>query len=193
MRRSNPLIQGLIAITTPPVRALGFILWGLYWILFGWWLDKRLVKKGNEKFAAQICHVLPFLFSDYGAVIIPNDQETTAANDFAQATVSVGGLILRFCRGLGEISIDVSSVRHAKELHDFSSVLNLIDDTVRRQSSYASLLEVQPLLRSHMKELIVAFSTESYAEINRRLSDVYAHDRAVTRQWENEINRKLYG
>ena len=77
-------------------------------------------------------------------------------------------------------------------MHDLPSVLNLIDDTVSRQP-YSSVVEVEPVLRPHMRELIAAFSKESYADVSRRLSDVYAHDRALTRQWENEINRRLYG
>lgn len=191
-RPPNPFVRALIAVTTPPVRALGYVLWALYWILFGWWLDKRLVRRRDEKLAAEIREALSFLFSDYGAIIIPNDRETPASNDFAAATVSVADLILRFYWGLGTLSIDVSSARNPKELHDLPSVLNLIDSAVARQQ-YSSVLEVEPVLRPHMRELIAAFSEDSYAEINRRLSDVYARDRVVTRQWEDEINRKLYG
>jgi hypothetical protein len=190
-RPSRPWVRTVIALTTPPARVLGFVLRTMHSVLFRWWLDKRLVKKSNEKFAHEIREELPFLFSEYGAEVIPNDREPRASFDFAYVTVSVAGLILRFCRGLGTTSIDVSSARNSDKSHDLSSVLNLIDGEVRRQS-YSCLLEVEPLLRSHMKELIAAFSERNYDNVNRRLSDVYAHDRAATRQWEAEINRRLY-
>jgi hypothetical protein len=190
-KQSNSWMRTFITLTAPPARALGFLLSVLYSLLFRWWLDKLMVKKGNEKFAEEIRETLPFLFSAYGAQVIPNDREPRASFDFAYVTVSMSGLILRFCRGLGTTSIDVSSLRNPEQSHDLSSVLNSIDSEVKRQS-YSGLLEVEPLLRSHMKEVIEAFSERKYDEVNRRLSDVYSHDRAVTRQWETEINRRLY-
>ncbi len=44
-----------------------------------------------------------------------------------------------------------------------------------------------------MKELITAFSAERYPQIKVELLEIYARDRVLTKQWETEINRRLYG
>jgi len=43
-----------------------------------------------------------------------------------------------------------------------------------------------------MARLKEALSESNYSELRVRLSDVRERERAITRQWEKEINRGLY-
>jgi predicted GNAT superfamily acetyltransferase len=44
-----------------------------------------------------------------------------------------------------------------------------------------------------MKDLADAFSVEHYGHVKDELNETYTHDRLITKQWETEINRRLYG
>jgi len=37
-----------------------------------------------------------------------------------------------------------------------------------------------------------AFAPDRYPDLVPRLENVHEHDRAIIRQWETEINRRLY-
>jgi hypothetical protein len=73
-------------------------------------------------------------------------------------------------------------------------VLSLIDPSDRFEPK--SLLfwsDVAGALRPRMERLRKTFSEAgNYAELKKRLSDVHEFERAVIRQSETEINRKLY-
>ena len=85
----------------------------------------------------------------------------------------------------------VASTRAPNDWHEVSAVLSVMDVGVERQA-FRNPADIARVLRPHMAEMEEAFSGDRHSEVERRLSDIYAHDGAVTRQWETEINRRLY-
>jgi hypothetical protein len=181
----------IVAILRPPLVGLRFVFTSIHTLLFAWWLDPLLVKRSNERFAQEIKDNLQFLFTDHRAEVIPNDREPPAAFDFAMLTIAVGDLLFRFLKGRGDMGVHVAPRRAPNEWHELSLVFSVIDTSVARQSSYR-VPDVARWLKLHMGPLQEAFSESRYPETKDRLSEVYGYDRAVTRQRETEINRRLY-
>jgi len=194
-RRGVPVGQALndliVGIIRPPLVVLRFVMEKTYKIFFGWWLDELLVNRENEKFAEEIREHLYFLFESYGAKVIPNEQQPPALFDFASVTILVGKIVLRFDRGHGDVTVSVASVGSPRDWHELSTLLSVMDVGVQRQA-FSGLDGVGRILRSHMNDIERALSSDHYFAVKERLSDIDAHDRAVRRQWETEINRRFY-
>jgi hypothetical protein len=186
MNRKPSLV---VCLLRPPLVVLKFVVDRVYGILFAGWLDKLMVNRGNGEFLVDIRKYLPFLFHEYGARVLVNDREPPASFDFALVTLSVGDLILRFFRDRGTVTLRVSSIRAPNDSHELSTVLNLLDGNVERPSH---LLDIEPVLRAHMDDLRQAFSDTHYAYLKERLSEAAGYEGVVTRQWEREINCRLY-
>lgn len=60
----------LIGVLRPLLLLFGFIFGNLYKVCFGW-LDRRLAKGNERRFADDIRSHLSFLFTEHGAQIIP--------------------------------------------------------------------------------------------------------------------------
>jgi hypothetical protein len=181
----------IVAIVRPPLLLLNFVLKKSYSLLFAWWLDKKLVNRSNRHFEDDIRRQLSFLFDDFHARVVLNEKEPPPSFDFALITLSAKDLMFQIFRDRGAITMRVSSPRIPNDWHEVSSVLNVMDVGVERQT-FSNLHDLERIVQPHMKELRAAFSEACYPEVKLRLSDVYAYDRAVTRQWETEINRRLY-
>jgi hypothetical protein len=185
----------LIEVTTPPMRALGFIVGKLYSIIFGR-LDMRLAKKGQEKLASDIREELPFLLKVPGAEIGPTPGAPfPPAFDYAFITVSSGDLVLSFSRGQEHVSVYVAQRQSPRDGHELKLVLTLLDPAAKIQRTWTlySLASVARLLEPRMDLLRKAFSEEDYPEFRKRLSEVEDYDRIVNRQFEAELNWRLYG
>ena len=122
VRRKTKIEQWAILFLLAPLIIVMKLLSGIYFVVFKWWLDARLVRKSNEALAREVCKYLGFLFTDYGARFVPNGKDPPAAFDFAQVTLSVGDLIFQICRGRGEINLTVASLQNPTEFHEFSTV-----------------------------------------------------------------------
>jgi hypothetical protein len=181
----------VVAIVRPPLVVLRFVIEKSYSLVFGWWLDKRLVSRSNQRFGDDVRRHIAFLFDDYGARIIPNGPEPPASFDFALVTLSVGDLIFRFFRGRGDVTMNVASTRAPNDWHELSALLGVMDLGVQRRA-FTDLADIGRILRLHMNEIRQALSPEHYRNTQRLLYEVYEHDHAVTRQWSAEINRRLY-
>lgn len=179
----------LIRVLRPPLVAFRFVVDSGYALLFSWWLDKRLVNASNRGFAADIRKHLPFLFEQYGARILPNDQEPPPSFDFALVTILAGDLVLRFFRDRGTVTVRVSSTSAPDNSHELSTLLSVVDVGVERRH-FSHLLDVAPVLRSHMGDLRQAFSVGRYAHVKEQLSEISQHDEVIRQQWEREINRR---
>jgi len=187
LNREPPL---LFRVIRPPLVLLRFVLNSGYALLFSWWLDKRLVDSSNREFAADIRKHLPFLFEQYGARILPNDREPPPSFDFALVTVVADDIVLRFFRDRGTVTVRASSTSAPDDSHELTTLLNVVDAAIKRRC-FSHLLDVEPVLRSHMDDLRKAFSEGRYAYVKGQLSEVSQHDEVVRRQWEREINRRL--
>jgi hypothetical protein len=182
----------IVGIVRPPLIVLRFIFSSIHSLLFAWWLDARLVKRSNERFAKEITENLQFLFTYYNARIIPNDREPPPSFDFAMVTIATSDLLFRFLRGRGDLGVHVAPQRAPNDWHELSLVLSVIDvrEGFERRSVYW-LSDVARWLTLYIDRIEKAFSESRYPETKQRLDDVYRYDRAVTRRWETEINRKL--
>jgi hypothetical protein len=174
---------------------LGAIVVPAYKLLFGW-LDRRLASKNQERLAAEIRLVLPFLFTEGHGEIAPNEGVPFPPPfDYAFVTVSFDRFLLRFARGRGELTIGVAPVFAPTEWHDLSLILGLMEnstDFTRR--SFRDLSEVSKTLRPRWQEIGRFLSVEQFKNAKDRLeTEVYIPEKNRMREWEAEINWRLYG
>lgn len=182
-----------IAFLTPPFRAIGLVIGGLYKLIFGA-ADIRRAKKNEEHLAQDIRRDLFYLFSDYGATIVPNrGLPFPPAFDYAFVTAVIGNLHLVFSRGRGELNVEVAPKILPSDGYELTWVIRILSQTesIRRGALY-DLVEVARLLKSHMGLLNDAFTPERVAITKDILSKASNCDQAATRQLELEINRRLY-
>jgi len=182
----------IIFVVRPPLVLIGVVVKAIYYLFFGWWLDPKLTKRDHDQFLSDIHKWLGFLFSDYGATVIPNDKEPPLLFDFALVTLAVGDLIFRIFRDRGSFTLRVASSKSPNEFHEFSTLLSAMDSGIKRQG-FSHLMDIERILKPHMKELMDAFTEQRYPQIKDELLGIYARDRVITKQWETEINRRLYG
>ena len=128
----------VVGVLRPPLLLFGFIFGNLYKLCFGW-LDRRLARQNEQRFADDIRSHLSFLFTDYGARIIPNQGTPFPPSfDGAYVTVAVGALQLRFVRGRGDFSVRVASEHAPQHWEDFRLVADDIGEWDTYQSRYYS-------------------------------------------------------
>lgn len=111
--------------------------------------------------------------------------------DYAVAIVVLDELSLRFIRGRGEFTVQVARNCAPGSWEELPLVLSIIDEGFD-QRYFSSFKEVAVALKPRMNRLLEALSTDQYPELQKRLANAHAYDRAVIRQWETEINRRLY-
>lgn len=105
----KPWLAFVLAILRPPILVVGFVFSKLYKFCFAR-ANERAAREGERRFAEEIGKHLSFLFTEYGAKFIANeDTPFPPGFDGAYATVAVGNLHLRFVRGRGDFDVSVAS------------------------------------------------------------------------------------
>jgi hypothetical protein len=163
-RRPPLWLRILIAVLRPPLLVLGFILGNLYKLCFGWY-DKRLARQHEQRFADDIRRCLPFLFSEHGAKVIPNEGVPFPPSfDGAYVTVAVGDLRLRFIRGRGDFSVRVASAFAPNDWEDFQLVADGVGQwgISKRGPRNYTLETFEPVLRSRLGRLQDALSKDRF-------------------------------
>jgi hypothetical protein len=163
-RRPTLWARILIGILRPPLLVLGFIFGNLYKFCFDWY-DKRLARRYEQRFADNIRTYLPFLFSEHGAKVIPNQGVPFPPSfDGAYVTVAVGNLLLRFIRGSGDFSVRFASVLAPNDWEGFRLVADGIGQWEVSQPGprYYTLETFEPILRSRLERLQEALSKERF-------------------------------
>jgi hypothetical protein len=187
-RELNKLVVGII---TPPLRVAGFVVSNVYSVLFGWY-GKRLARRAQHEFAQAVQEQMSFLFSDYDAQIVSKPEIKGRSDiDWPSVTLSADGMLFEFLLWRGDLSASVAPIDKPNDWDDLLLVLSLIDESVKREG-VVDLSSLARLLKPRMMLLSQAFSEDTYAATKQHLSEAHAYDRVVTRQWENEINRRLY-
>src|SRR5450631_35044 len=166
---NNPRPPGLwvritIATLRPPLLVLGFVFGNLYKLCFGW-LDKRVAKQNEQRFAQDIRTYLAFLFSEHGAKVIPNEGVPFPPGfDGAYVTVAVGNLRLMFIRGRGDFSVRVASAFAPNDWEDFQLVADGIGqwDMSKVGPRYYTLETFEHVLRSRLERLQQALSKDRF-------------------------------
>lgn len=181
----------LIALLTPPVRMLAFVASQAYSFLFGWY-DKRLARKQISNLEREIQEQLSFLFSGHKAQIMPIREIRRLEDiDWPTVTVKIDGVLLKFLRWRGELQAYVTPEQTPNDWVELPLLLNLIDpEGIRRRSVY-SMSDVAAWLRLNLGRINAAYAGQ-YAELKEQLAEVRDRDELVARQWQTEINRRLY-
>ncbi|MCU1271780.1 MAG: hypothetical protein JWN74_3074 [Acidobacteriaceae bacterium] len=163
-RRPALWVRIVIATVRPPLLVLGFIIGNLYKLCFGW-LDKRMARREEQRFAEEIRIHLAFLFSEHGAQVIPNEGVPFPPSfDGAYVTVAVGDLRLRFVRGRGDFSVGVTSAFAPNDWEGFRLVADGLGkwDTSKPGDRHYSLETFEPILRSRLGYLQEALSKDRF-------------------------------
>ena len=179
-------------IVRPPVLMLGFVM-KPFGLLFGL-LDRPIASRHEKQLRLDIAEAMPFLFSEYGGHIVPNEGVPFPPSfDYAFVTVAVDNLLIRFCRGRGELDLRVGSKTRSRVLHELGLVLGLLDkqgDHKRR--GIINLRHAAQILKQHTDLLKRALGGDSVDEdLARGLGEVAVSDRIAIRQAEWEINKHL--
>ena len=163
-RRPTLWARIVIAILRPPLLVLGFVFGNLYELCFGW-LDKRIARQNEQRFAEDVRTHLAFLFSEHGAKVITNEGVPFPPSfDGAYVTVAVGNLRLRFVRGRGDLSVKVASAFAPNDWEDFQLVADGIGqwDTSKSRPGYYTLETFEPVLRSRLERLQEGLSKDRF-------------------------------
>jgi hypothetical protein len=163
-RRPTLFARIVIAIVTPPLLVLRFVLGNLYNLCFGWF-DKRLARQHEQRFAQDIRTYLEFLFSERGGNVIPNEGVPFPPSfDGAYVTVAVGELRLRFVRGRGDFSVRVASAFAPNDWEDFRLVADGVGqwDMSKPGPRNYTLETFEPILRSRLEHLQKALSKDRF-------------------------------
>jgi hypothetical protein len=190
---AGELYRWLIEILGPPVRMVAYLVGKIYSLLFGWY-DKKLARRAISQLEQEIHQQLSFLFSSHSAQMMPIEEIRSLKDiDWPTITVSVGGLLLRFLRWRGELQVYVTSQKRPNDWVELSLLLSLIEVPrgVKRRPDYR-MSEVAEWLRASLDTIIAIYSDDRYSELKERLTEVDSYDRLVARQWQTEINRRLY-
>jgi hypothetical protein len=155
----------------------------------------RRSREGERQFARDIQRDLKFLFDDYSGRIVPDDAvEYPLPFDFAFVIVGLDNLFFRFFRGRDAFEVWVAPSFAPKEWAELQWVLSRIGRAAPFEPrEFLSLEDIANLLKPRMTFIREAFSPEQYPEIERHLSDMRSHERAVARQLSSEINRRIQG
>jgi hypothetical protein len=187
-RQFNKLV---VAIVAPPLRVAGAMVGNLYSLFFGWY-DKRLARRAQQAFAEAVLEQLSFLFTDYDAqIVLKPEIKRLSEIDWPSVTLSTDGMLFKFLLQRGDLSASIAPIHKPNDWDDLLLVLSLIDESVKREG-VVDLSYLARLLKPRMMLLSRAFSEDTYAATKQHLSEAHEYDRVVTRQWENEVNRRLY-
>src|ERR1700756_1413485 len=129
---SREFNKWLIAVLTPPARAIGFVLGNVYSLLFGWY-DKRRRAENQNLLEQEVRDRMSFL-AERKPRIVPNTEARNLRGlNASLVTIAVEGLLLRFIRWREVFQVHVASERMPNDWHELSLVLSLIDPAEKIQ------------------------------------------------------------
>lgn len=189
-RKQNTILVTVLQMARP---ILIPIFWGMgkaYEALFGG-SDLRSSRSSEAQFEQAIRENLRFLFEDYSAGITSDETiKHPRPFDYAIAIVSAGGLAFRFIKGRGEFRVQIAMDPKGSDWEELPTVLQIIDEQFQR-SEFSSFMDIESALKPRMAFLQQSFSAAHKPALRQRLADAHCHEKAVIRQWETEINRRL--
>lgn len=176
-----------------PLLLLGFFIVNGYQLLFGWWLDKSLARRHEKKLELDIHDALPFLFDEHHGYRVRNEGVPFPPGfDYAFVTIAVENLLIRFCKGRGELDVRIASKDAPNDWHELCLLLSLIEKKEDLQRwGIVDLWHASRLLQPQMDRLKRAFAGNPGQDLKQRLGEVYASDKVAIREAEWEINKKL--
>ncbi len=189
---SNEIYRRIVYELMRPIVLIGSVLSKVDSFLFGRY-HIRASRRSERRFADEIQLNLSFLFTEYnGKIVLDRTIKYPRPFDYASVIVATDGLCWRFFRGRGELRVWVAPETAPNDWEELSSVLDAIEPDTAQCHSIMFLKDAARLLRSHMDLLKKALSPNRYPELKERLAEMHKYERGVARQWETEINRRLY-
>ena len=178
-------------LVRPPLVALGYLL-SPVWPLFGL-SDKQIALRHQRKLEQDVRNTLPFLFDEHHGQVVPTQGVRFPPGfDYAFVTVGVDCLLIRFCRGRGDVDIRIARKRAPTDWHDACLVAALLEKNDDPQRwNFVDLHQASRLLEPQMDRVKQAFADGSVQDLDRRLADVRARDRIAIRETEWEIDKRL--
>jgi hypothetical protein len=191
---NRPVNKLVVAIVRPPLLLLGFVFKGFYSLLFSG-LDRRLALKHQQQLQSDVLAFIPSLASRPGMRILMSEiGKPPPPFDYAEVTIAVPPMQFHFVRGRGGFDAYIGRDCADKNWHELSLVLSILDFLPEMsRGSITDPSDVERALQLYWDQLSASFSDEQYSELKKQLAGIYAHDRVITKQWETEINRRLYG
>ena len=184
-----------VPFVSPPLRILRYFLSGIYEVTFAP-LDKYAARKREARFAADVNLVFTAVLGKHTFRVIPNyDTLFPPGFDYAYTTIAFDNFFLRLLLGRSEFDALVAPTFARTDWHDLSLVFSAINgDTELRRTEFRDVWDVARSLQTHLSALTGVCTPDRFTELKRRLDrEVYAYERFADRQWETEINGRLYG
>ena len=174
---------------------MAYVMACIHKVFFSWWLDKRLVRHNDKIFGERITESLEFLFTDYGAQLVPpNDRGPQPYFDWAQATVVSGDLQFNFTRDRGKILVNVAPKHAPKDWQYLPSMLRAIavGDTALEEIEFAEFARLPTIARElepRMALLKIALSPEHFEQTKAAVSNIL-NRRLATFRLQSEIQKR---
>jgi hypothetical protein len=174
-----------------PVIFLGGFVQKVYKVLFGR-VELQSSIEAEEQLAQRIRREIPFLFDEYEGRIVPDvTVKHPRPFDYASVIVATDEMLFRFFQGCDELRIWVAAPRAPTEWNDIFQVLVALDEK-NPPKWILFWSDATSLLRPRIDKLSEAFSEQRYPAMKDRLLKLRAHERAVIREQEIELSRRLY-
>lgn len=129
-------------------------------LLFDWWAKRELGLK-EDKLKKCIYQDLSFLFSDWGAKFVPN-EDYSSKSGVVHATLEVGQLRLRAVSFRDGFYMEVTAAHAPKQWEEVSTVLQAIQ-AAPQVPTHLPISILAPLLRLHLGSLERSLSELNYA------------------------------
>jgi len=151
----------------------------MYRLLFEWWLDVPMARREQERLTQEVCEAMPFLFTEYGGQIVPNEGVRFPPRGGAFVTIAIGHLLLRFWEGLDGFSVWVASKLHPagpwSDWKRVESVLKVIDrpEDAGPPPKIWRLAQAGPVLRAELPRLQEATSEGQWDLVKRKVNALF--------------------
>lgn len=183
--------QVIVAVLRPPLEALRFMFKVIHMVFFVWWLDPWLQRKANQALWDDVQANLYFLYSR--GELIKERRPQVLPFDYASVRIVFQNIHFCFTRGRGELNVSLSPRHASMDTHQLPVVIAALDSRdVTEQKPVSNLSEVGDLLRPRLDTLNKAFSEQEYPEFKRKLAHEEQTLRVLTREFEWELNKRLY-
>lgn len=93
------------------LEAIGLVVSSAYKAIFAWWLDGLLIRLWDRHFAREIRDGLVLLFSDHGAVVVPNGKREwpyPSIDRWPMVTVVTVEIHFLFSRERDDLSVEIA-------------------------------------------------------------------------------------
>jgi hypothetical protein len=164
-RRPSTGSRILRSILRPILVPVFFVIGKIYKLCFGW-LDRRIARKNQDRFAQDVRTHLSFLFTDHAAQVIPNEGvRFPPAFDGAYVTVAAETLLFRFARGRGDFGVEVASKFAPTTWEDLGLVIEAagrLKGPAEHQPAYYRLESLSRILQPQFEQLKGALSEERF-------------------------------